>query len=435
MTITCTQCHAANFDTAKQCRRCKSALPKLCPACGFQGVLQAIFCSRCGHLFQDEIEKSLGSKKESPEGIPQTKSRYDPKKFAPRKRTIVSCPECGRKVSNEAKFCPGCGHLFKQQPPEKIEPPAELKAKVEAKAKAQAAEQAKDKARRAAQPKAAKPKSEVKVEPTADVKPLPRPVSKPLDKPRPVPQPLRPAAAKPAAQPVERPAAKPVEIRQPQQPPPIVAPPPDGLKVPAGMVYVPGGKLSRNAQGKALQVAPFLIDYEPVTYERYREFLTATNHRIPEDWLDRDRFLSGKDRCPVVWISMDDVSAYLAWSGKRLLTQAEWELAAAGSDGRTYPWGDQFRSGRCNSLETGRGTVTPVDAFPEGRSPYGCLDMVGNVSEWIKPTVGNDGGPFMFKGGSYVLSSQLVTVNALLVVDNESFKTFCLGFRCAKDAR
>ncbi len=136
----------------------------------------------------------------------------------------------------------------------------------------------------------------------------------------------------------------------------------------------------------------YLPDYHlaktPVTNAQYAAFVRATGHRLPEHWrLIGGQPPRGKENHPVVYVSRDDVIAYCRWlsevTGKsyRLPSEAEWEKAARGTDGRIYPWGNQWDPNRCNSEEGGVGDTTPVGAYPEGASPYGVLDMAGNVEE------------------------------------------------------
>jgi formylglycine-generating enzyme required for sulfatase activity len=121
----------------------------------------------------------------------------------------------------------------------------------------------------------------------------------------------------------------------------------------------------------------------PVTVAEYACFVRA-GQAEPPGWQDQ---LSKLDH-PVVSVSWHNSVAYAAWlaerSGQpwRLPTEAEWEKAARGSDGRIYPWGDQFDKARCNTNEGGKGGTTPVGSYPGGASPYGALDMAGNVWEW-----------------------------------------------------
>ena len=123
-------------------------------------------------------------------------------------------------------------------------------------------------------------------------------------------------------------------------------------------------------------VAPF-----PVTNQDYGEFVQVTGYNIPIHWREGS-FPTGTGDHPVTNVSWQDAQAYAEWCGARLPTEAEWEKAARGTDQRAYPWGDRFVEGeRCNSNEI-VGTTTPVDEFPDGRSPYGVWDMAGNVLEW-----------------------------------------------------
>lgn len=161
------------------------------------------------------------------------------------------------------------------------------------------------------------------------------------------------------------------------------------------MVYVPGGKflmgndndsdadnipvdpsrregvsrlvlLATEKPEQTVTLGPFLIDRHEVTNAQYKKF--RPSHVFPAEKGDH----------PVTGISWHDAQAYAAWAGKRLPTEEEWEKAARGTDGRKWPWGNVFERGRCN---LGAG-ITPVGSFEGDRSPYGALDMAGNVQEW-----------------------------------------------------
>ena len=144
----------------------------------------------------------------------------------------------------------------------------------------------------------------------------------------------------------------------------------------------------------------FWIDRTEVTRAAYKEFLDATGYRPPyidEEWSEADWNWQGSDYAPgtaehpVVLVNWYDASAYCAWRGKRLPTEAEWQMAALGPDGGTWPWGEEYAGDRLNhgTVEVegfdpsdGYRTTSPVGSFPEGRSWVGAEDMFGNAWEW-----------------------------------------------------
>src|SRR5690606_19684012 len=139
-----------------------------------------------------------------------------------------------------------------------------------------------------------------------------------------------------------------------------------------------------------LFVPEFRIARTPVTNAQYYLYIQATHAQPPSYWEDGQ---PPKDKLshPVVAVRWDDASQYCEWvstvTGKlvRLPTEAEWEKAARGDkDLREYPWGDEFDGIKCNTTELGLGDTSPVGIFPSGASPYGCLDMSGNVWEWVQ---------------------------------------------------
>lgn len=126
----------------------------------------------------------------------------------------------------------------------------------------------------------------------------------------------------------------------------------------------------------------FRIDMFEVTNQQYREVVRATGHPPPTDWAGLD-YLPGRDNHPVVNVSREDAVVFCQWAGKRLPTEQEWEKAARGGTPQAFPWGDNIAVGYANTVEVGRWDTVPVGSFPLDRSPYGVMDMAGNVSEWV----------------------------------------------------
>ncbi len=131
----------------------------------------------------------------------------------------------------------------------------------------------------------------------------------------------------------------------------------------------------------------YYIDRFEVTTSRFARFLQATGSvGVPEGWEELD--LAKAAQLPVAGVDWNDADAYCRWAGRRLPTEAEWEKAARGSDGRRFPWGDASPTpDRANYENTSPnaydGGLTPVGQFPAGNSPFGVSDLAGNVSEWV----------------------------------------------------
>ncbi len=127
-------------------------------------------------------------------------------------------------------------------------------------------------------------------------------------------------------------------------------------------------------------VAPFYIARHEVTNAQFRRFITETGHPCPTNWMiEAEKW---GEQAPVVEVSWEEANAYCQWAGLRLPDEFEWEVAARGNDERLYPWGDDFDPGRCQSLKSQTRGPAPVGSFPSGASPFGALDMCGNVWEW-----------------------------------------------------
>ncbi|HEX8721605.1 MAG TPA: SUMF1/EgtB/PvdO family nonheme iron enzyme [Pyrinomonadaceae bacterium] len=176
---------------------------------------------------------------------------------------------------------------------------------------------------------------------------------------------------------------------------PAAAPPREepALTAPAGELPVPGGEVALGGEEKGpplrrVIVKPFLIAETETTNEQYRDYLKETGHAAPSHWKDGE-FPHGATLEPVTGVTWQDAADYCRWlSGKlgvtvRLPTEAEWELAARGTQGSKYPWGDEWDDRAAASTETG-GRVRAVKSYPAGRSPFGAYDMAGNVWEWVE---------------------------------------------------
>ena len=199
----------------------------------------------------------------------------------------------------------------------------------------------------------------------------------------------------------------------------------DWISIPAGHFFF--GEECKKIHLPAYQLAKF-----PVTNQQYKHFLDANpQHPAPIHWKMKD-FPLGKARHPVVGVSLYDAIAFCEWLGCRLPSEEEWEKAARGSEGHTYPWGEDWKDGEyCNNWDAEIGTTTPVDRYPTGISPYGVFDMAGNVWEW---TSSDYQGPFMhiLRGGSWRLFSNFAvraTQKDWLTLDDERDD---VGFRCAR---
>ena len=190
-------------------------------------------------------------------------------------------------------------------------------------------------------------------------------------------------------------------------------------------------------------VGTFFIDTYEVTNEQYAEFVRRDNRNIPEHWVNGAP-RSGEDRFPVVNVSWYDAKDYCQWRNKRLPTEEEWEYAARGKENFLYPYGNewkpQFSSASPSSDQIGKLSV--VGSYPAGASPFGVLDMAGNVAEWTgsdyKPYPGSsakpDDGNKIQRGGSFInLPSQQTATDRFFTFPVKKFDY--VGFRCAKDAK
>lgn len=230
---------------------------------------------------------------------------------------------------------------------------------------------------------------------------------------------------------------------------------------PNEMKLVPGGEFIRGTNDRLPDEGPqhkmaltdFYLDVFEVTNLQYQYSLQFTSRKPPQHF-SGGGVPQGLEDHPVVNVSWFDAKAYCDWAGKRLPDDKEWEKAARGTDGRTYPWGDEFDVNRVNSpvrwatLKL-KGNTTPVGAFADGLAPYGHHDMSGNVWEWTSSRYEaypgnhrkseNYGGNYrVLKGGSW-WDCSFYQCGISAPVYNRSFfhpktKNNSFGFRCAKDA-
>jgi len=200
------------------------------------------------------------------------------------------------------------------------------------------------------------------------------------------------------------------------------------------------GKEDESPQQEVILDA-YNIDIYPVTNAEYKKFVDATGHKPPRNWKN-GTYPEGKADHPVVWVTWYDAQAYAEWVGKRLPTEAEWEKAARGTDGRIYPWGNEFDKNKCNSREAGIKDTVPVGSYPDNASPFGVYDMAGNVWEWTADWYDAYRGSLyefnrfgekykVLRGGSWYDGADFVRCSARNSADpNFSFST--IGFRCAE---
>lgn len=229
------------------------------------------------------------------------------------------------------------------------------------------------------------------------------------------------------------------------------APPPEGMVfVPAGWFWMgsddPEAEPDEHPR-RRVYLPAYYIDKFEVTNREFKRF--KPGHTYPE----------GQDDLPVTKVYKPEAIAYAKWAGKRLPTNAEWEKAARGTDGRRYPWGNQFETNRANldpakvAQAMGKVCELPVTAdgrrkvepgsFPSGASPYGAMDMAGNVWEWVSDNhrdslwmrvTGEYTERGIIRGGAYAYSpKQARTTHQAF----EALNSTCndVGFRCVMTAK
>jgi gamma-glutamyl hercynylcysteine S-oxide synthase len=214
-----------------------------------------------------------------------------------------------------------------------------------------------------------------------------------------------------------------------------------------------------------MQIKPFFIDKYPVTNAEFKKFLDTTHYHPKDDlnflkdWKDGS-YPDGWANKPVTWVSLEDAREYAKWAGKRLPHEWEWQYAAQGNDGRRFPWGNcdwlgSSRGGGACPVDTttlaptpdkGRTMLSPsdVDAHPQGASPFGVMDMVGNVWQWTDEYLDDHTAAAILRGGSHYQPQGSIWYfpqaykndqhGKLLTMAPSYDRSGALGFRCVKDA-
>lgn len=256
-----------------------------------------------------------------------------------------------------------------------------------------------------------------------------------------------------------------------------VAPTRPAATAPSGMVEIPAGDFRFQVRGLAVEggngagvdvaypweAAPrrfhdhqmaikrFFIDRTPVTNAQFKAFLDATRYHPKDDfnflkdWIG-GTYPEGWANRPVTWVSLEDARAYAAWAGKRLPREWEWQYAAQGNDGRAYPWGEAWNAAAVPTPNKGRALVPPdaVDAHPAGASPFGVLDMVGNVWQWTDEHQDDHTRAAVLRGGSAYQPQGSIWYfpqayrndqhGKLLLMAPGKDRAGTIGFRCVMDA-
>ena len=256
-----------------------------------------------------------------------------------------------------------------------------------------------------------------------------------------------------------------------------IAPTQATYEAPNGMIAIPGGEFDfkvsgieiegytwagldfqypwedvpRRAHHHHMTIAPFYIDRFCVTNAQYHAFIAASGY-YPEDdfnflkdWVDGKPQTSWENK-PVTWVSIEDARAYANWADKRLPNEWEWQYAAQGSDGRLFPWGNSWDASAVPTINTARHLLPPadVDAHPSGVSPFGVMDMVGNVWQWTNEFVDEHTRAAALRGGSsyqpasshwyFPQAYQLNQHGKYLLMAPCKDRSGMLGFRCAANA-
>ena len=217
------------------------------------------------------------------------------------------------------------------------------------------------------------------------------------------------------------------------------------------MVKIPEGKFiygfGLDKKEEAIK-HDYLIDLYLVTNDQYLDFILADGYRNQTFWTEEGWNWKTEDEVytpemwngvdwtvpdhPVVGVSYYEAEAYAKWVGKRLPTEHEWEKAARGTDGRRFPWGDEFDKKKCNNVESRNQATSPVSKYPQGVSPYGCFDMAGNVWEWCASWYCENPSARVVRGGCWFDEQKFLRTSYRNYL-NPAFRNATVGFRLVQD--
>jgi gamma-glutamyl hercynylcysteine S-oxide synthase len=225
----------------------------------------------------------------------------------------------------------------------------------------------------------------------------------------------------------------------------------EGAEVNGADVQYPWEASPRLFHDHIVHIPSFWIDKYPVTNAQFKSFLDTTQYKPRDsynflrDWKD-GKIPSGWENKPVTWVSREDAQAYAKWAGKRLPREWEWQYAAQGTDGRLYPWGENWEQQRVPVVDHGRTMRGPDDvgSHPQGASPFGVEDLVGNVWQWTDEFVDDHSRSAIVRGGSYYQPQysmwyfpqayKLSHHGRYLLMSPSMDRSGAIGFRCAVDA-
>jgi gamma-glutamyl hercynylcysteine S-oxide synthase len=226
----------------------------------------------------------------------------------------------------------------------------------------------------------------------------------------------------------------------------------EGGNDPGVDVQYPGEDAPRRFHRKRMHIPSFYIDRTPVTNQQFKEFLDATkyhpadDHNFLRDWKN-GTYPDGWRTKPVTWVAIEDARAYAAWAGKRLPHDWEWQYAAQSTDGRMYPWGNDWDAQAVPPAAHGRLMRAPanVDAYPKGASPFGVLDLEGNISQWTdefrdehtRAAIVRGAASYQPRGSVWYFPQtyRLDQHQKYLLMSPGRDRSATIGFRCVMDAQ